>query len=169
MEYVVFDIETTGLNPRSDRIVEIGALRVKDGEVIDTFEILINPGIEIPQTVIDIHGITNDMVKDAAFPGVALQQFVSFCEGVDFLIGHNAVRFDYPFIENECTRYMVKYPKFKIKDTIFSARKRLKGLRSYSLKALCRIFQIENKQAHRALSDVYATYEVYEKLLAQEK
>ncbi|MEC9484552.1 MAG: 3'-5' exonuclease [Candidatus Izemoplasma sp.] len=169
MDYVVFDIETTGLNPRTDRIIEIGALRIKNGEVVDSFEQLINPGITIPDNVIAIHGITNEMVKDALFPGIALQEFISFCEGVDFLIGHNAVRFDYPFIENECTRYMVKYPKFRVKDTIFSARKRLKGLRSYSLKALCRIFQIENKQAHRALSDVYATYEVYEQLLAKDK
>ncbi len=165
MKYVVFDIETTGLNPKTDRIIEIGAVKVEDGQVTDEFDKLIYPGIPIPPEVSEINHIYDDMVIGAELPGVVLSQFISFIQDCDFIIGHNAKRFDYPFIEQECFRHFVKHNPITVKDTVWVARSKLKGLRSYSLAALCRVFDIQNENAHRALSDVYATHLVYLELL----
>lgn len=165
MKYVVFDIETTGLDTKRDRILEIGAVKVEDGIVIDEFDMMMNPGVSIPPHVSEINHIYDDMVKDKPFPGVVLQKFYDFYKDCDYIIGHNAKRFDYPFLESEFIRYYVKADLIKVKDTIWVARSKIKGLRSYSLASLCRVFNIINQDAHRALSDVYATHEVYLKLL----
>lgn len=165
LRYVVFDIETTGLNTFQDRIIEIGAVKVDDGQVVSEFEMLMNPGVPIPAQVSAINNIYDDMVINAELPGVVLYKFHEFIRDVDFLIGHNAKRFDYPFLESEFDRHFIKYNPVKVKDTIFIARSKIKGLRSYSLAALCRVFNIENQNAHRALSDVYATHQVYLELL----
>ena len=161
LKYVVFDIETTGLDTNNDRIIEIGAVKVEDGIVIEEFDKLINPGIPIPPQVSDINHIYDDMVADADYPGVVLTRFHNFIKDVEYLVGHNAKRFDYPFLESEFDRNFIRFDKFQVRDTMWVARSKVKGLRSYSLAALCRIFNITNKDAHRALSDVYATHEVY--------
>jgi DNA polymerase III epsilon subunit family exonuclease len=161
MAYVVFDIETTGLNTWNDRIIEIGAVKVENGQIIEEFQELINPGVLIPPEVTAINNITNEMLIGAPLPGVVLYRFHQFIKDSEYLVGHNAKRFDYPFLESEFDRHFIKYDPFKITDTVWVARSRLKGLRSYSLAALCRIFNIENIKAHRALSDVYATHQVY--------
>lgn len=169
MTYVVFDIETTGLDVEKDRIVELAAVKVVNGEIVEEFEKLINPGVNIPTHVIQIHGITNEMVATADFTGIVLNQFMQFISDADFIIGHNAVRYDWPMIKHECHRHFVKIPSVQLKDSIFSTRKRVRNLRSYSLKSLCDYFGITNESAHRALSDVYATYQVYEAVMALEK
>lgn len=168
MPYVVFDIETTGLNPRTDRIVEIGAVKVEGGQIIEEFSMLINPGIPMPPEVSAINNITDIMLAGAELPGAVLYRFHQFIRDAEFLIGHNARNFDYKFLEFEFDRHFVKFEPFRVKDTMWEARRRLKGLRSYSLTALCRIFQIENVEAHRALSDVYATHQVYLELLKRD-
>lgn len=165
MSYVVFDIETTGLDTWNDRIIEIGAVKVEDGQIIDEFEMLINPGISIPPQVSAINNIYDDMVVDAKLPGEVLYRFHEFIKDVDYLVGHNAKRFDYPFLQSEFDRHFVKFEPFVVKDTVWFARSKIKGLRSYSLAALCRVFNIKNEDAHRALSDVYATHHVYLELL----
>ncbi len=165
MKYVVFDIETTGLSTTRDRIVEIGAVKVEDGIVVGEFEMLMNPGVPIPPQVSAINNIYDDMVEEADFPGVVLYKFHEFIKDVDFLVGHNAKRFDYPFLESEFDRYFVKYSPFEVKDSMLTARRKLRGLRSYSLASLCRVFNINNVNAHRAISDVYATHQVYLELL----
>jgi DNA polymerase III epsilon subunit family exonuclease len=165
MRYVVFDIETTGLDTKNDRILEVGAVKVENGVVIEEFNEMMNPGIAIPSFISSINHIYDDMVRDKPFPGVILQKFYNFYKDCDYVIGHNAKRFDYPFLESEFARYYIKTEPIEVKDTIWVARSKMKGLRSYSLAALCRVFLIDNKDAHRALSDVYATHEVYLKLL----
>lgn len=165
MKYVVFDIETTGLDTKNDRILEIGAIKVEDGVVTEEFNEMMNPGIPIPAVVSSINNIYDDMVVDKPFPGVILQQFYNFYKDCDYIIGHNAKRFDYPFLVSEFSRYYVKTEEIEVKDTIWVAKRKIRNLRSYSLAALCQTFLIENKDAHRALSDVYATHEVYLKLL----
>ena len=165
MKYVVFDIETTGLDTWRDRIVEIGAVKVVDGQVVDEFEMLMNPGIPMPAAAGAINNITDEMLATADFPGVVLYKFHQFISDVDFLVGHNAKRFDYPFLEAEFDRHFVKFEPFQVKDTVWESRRKIKGLRSYSLAALCRVFNIENVNAHRALSDVYATHHVFLELL----
>lgn len=165
LKYVVFDIETTGLDTNNDRIIEIGAVKVENGVVIEEFDKLINPGFPIPPYISDINHIYDDMVEGADYPGVVLTRFYNFIKDVDYLVGHNAKRFDYPFLESEFVRNFIKFDKLQVKDTVWVARSKVKGLRSYSLAALCRVFNITNKDAHRALSDVYATHELYLELL----
>lgn len=164
MRYVVFDIETTGLDTWNDRIVEIGAVKVEDGQVIEEFDMLINPGIPMPPNVSAINNTYDDMLVTAENPGVVLYQFYQFVKDVDFLVGQNARRFDYPFLESEFDRHFIKFEPFKVKDTIYEARRTIKGLRSYSLAALCRVFQVTNESAHRALSDARVTQIIFEKI-----
>jgi DNA polymerase III epsilon subunit family exonuclease len=164
MRYVVFDIETTGLNTWSDRIVEIGAVKVEDGQVVEEFDMLLNPGIPMPPQVSAINQIYDDMLVNAENPGTVLYRFHQFISDADFLVGHNARRFDYPFLESEFDRHFIKFEPFKVKDTMHEARRVIKGLRSYSLAALCNIFQITNESAHRALSDARTTQIIFEKL-----
>lgn len=165
MNYVVFDIETTGLSTIEDRIIEIGAVKVQDGVVVEEFSVLMNPGVHIPERVSEINNIYDDMLENEELPGVVLYKFHQFIKDTDFLVGHNAKRFDYPFLENEFDRYFVKYSPFMIKDTLLVARIKVKGLKSYRLSVLCDLFNIPNVTAHRALSDVYATHQVYLELL----
>lgn len=164
MEYVVFDIETTGLDTDNSRIIEIGAIRVLNGEMIGEFDKLINPGIHISDEITNINGISNEMVAEADYPGVVLSEFKRFIEGAEFLVGHNAYRFDYPFVQSEFKRNFIKHDKLYVKDTLFIARKKIPRLRSYSLKNLTAHFGIINQTAHRALSDVLATYELFKEL-----
>lgn len=161
MKYVVFDIETTGLSPYNDRIIEIGAVKVEDGIIINEFEELINPGFPIPYHITRITGIDDYLVKDAHYPGVVLTFFRDFISDVDFVIGHNAKKFDYPFIVEEFKRNGIRFEGIDCKDTMWEARRKLRRIKGYSLKALCQQFGITNKTAHRALSDVYATHELY--------
>lgn len=165
MKYVVFDIETTGLDTKNDRIVEIGAIKIEDGVVVEEFNEMMNPGIPIPEKVSAIHHIYDDMVADKPYPGVVLHRFHEFYKDCDYIIGHNAKRFDYPFLQSEFFRNGIKAIPIDVKDTIWVAKQKIRGLRSYSLAALCQTFLITNQEAHRALSDVYATHEVYLKLL----
>lgn len=163
-DYVVLDIETTGLSKTNDRIVELGAVRIKDGKVIATYEELINPGVSIPYVVSQINGITDEMLVGAKTSEEALLSFENFILGAEFLVGHNIYYFDYPFLENEFKRANIFTKKYKIEDTLWIAKKKVKGLKSYSLKNLTLKYGIVNQTAHRALSDVLATYELYEKL-----
>ena len=161
MKYVVFDIETTGLDPLNDRIIEIGAVKVEDGEIIEEFEELINPGFPIPRNITQITGIDDMLVANAHYPGVVFTLFNDFIKDVEFIIGHNAKRFDYPFLQAEFRRSAIRLHEVPCKDTIWEARRKLRRVRGYSLKALCQQFGIQNRNAHRALSDVYATHELF--------
>ena len=167
MIYVVFDIETTGLDTANDRIVEIGAVKVENDEIIDTFSYLMNPLVPIPPHVSAINNITNEMLETAEYSGVILQRFASFIEDATFLVGHNAKRFDAPFIASEFKRHMVKYKAFYVRDTVFLASTKLGRKSRHSLKALCSYYGIINTDAHRALSDALATYEVYKRLVKE--
>lgn len=164
MSYVVFDIETTGLDVNNDSIIEIGAVKVENGEIVDTFEELINPGFSIPFHITKINGIDDSTVENADYPGVVLTKFKTFISDVDFVIGHNAKRFDYPFIESEFRRNGIRFDGVDCKDTIWEAKRKFRRLPGYSLAKLCAHFGIVNQTAHRALSDVMATYELFEKL-----
>ena len=102
-EYVIFDLETTGLYPDSDAIIEISALKVEDGEIIDEFSTLVNPCIHIPFDASSVNGIVDDMVKDAPKIEEALKDFIAFV-GNNVLMGHNIKRFDLPFIQRDAVR-----------------------------------------------------------------
>jgi DNA polymerase III epsilon subunit family exonuclease len=96
-DYVVYDLETTGISSDNDSIVEIGAVRVRDGQVVDEYKIFVNPECHIPAEVSNINGITDDMVKDAPVMADVLPDFMDFI-GDDILVGHNIRYFDNRFI-----------------------------------------------------------------------
>ena len=145
--YVCFDLETTGLDPLYNEIIEIGALKVRDGKVAERFMEFIHPQEEISPMITNLTGITNEMVANARPADAVISDFLEFCED-DVLIGHN-VGFDYSFMKSGASNLGLTFEKFGI-DTFKIAQRTLKSLPSKSLSSLCEYYQIENKAAHRA-------------------
>lgn len=156
--YVVIDTETTGLSAQRDHIIEISALKIKNGEIIENYTSLVNPGIMIPKSSIKIHGITDKMVKDAPTIDQVLPEFIDFI-GNQPLIGHN-LSFDLRFINS----YLDKNINHDLADTMLIARKKLGFLPNHKLITLIEYFELGESQEHRSLSDCIYTYKVYEKL-----
>ena len=163
---VVLDTETTGFSKYKDRIVEFGALKLKQGRVIDEMNVLINPKIEIPQRVIDVHGITNEMVKDKPSEEFYVPQIINFLKDSVYIVGHN-VSFDIGFLEEMFKRqgYLLNCEYI---DTLKFARKIYSKAPSHKLGELADYLNIKVEVTHRALDDVktttellrYLTYEV---------
>ncbi|WP_088346351.1 MULTISPECIES: exonuclease domain-containing protein [Rhodomicrobium] len=152
-DYVVIDIETTGGWAPSDRITEIGAVKLRNHQVIDRWHSLINPQRSIPPNITRLTGITNEMVRDApVFADIAdsLMEFM----GDGIFVAHN-VNFDYGFIAQEYTRLdrRFRFPKFC---TCAGMRRHYPGHNSYSLGSLCGIYEISLEHHHRALCDAEA-------------
>ena len=165
-DYVLFDIETTGLSPDTDAIIELSAIKVVNHEVADEFSTLINPGIHIPYYASSINGITDDMVKDS--PGIenVLRDFKSFA-GTNVLAGHNIVRFDLKFIPRDSALYTGRPIQNDYLDTLFIARHYLPELESHSLESLSDYYGISYNGAHRALADCYINKQVYDCLIKE--
>ena len=159
--YVCFDLETTGLDPLYNEIIEIGALKVRDGKVAERFMEFIHPQEEISQMITNLTGITNEMVANARPANAVISDFLEFCED-DVLIGHN-VGFDYSFMKSGASNLGLTFEKFGI-DTFKIAQRTLKSLPSKSLSSLCEYYQIEKKAAHRAYYDALATAKLYQTL-----
>ncbi|MFW2491554.1 exonuclease domain-containing protein [Clostridium chromiireducens] len=159
--FVAFDFETTGFKVEWDEITEIGAVKVVRGKVTDRFTALVNPHRKIKEDVVELTGITNEMVVNAPEITNVMLKFIEFIEGFD-LIGHNIVRFDVKFLDKNLVR-IDKNIFCKIYDTEKLARKYFVGMKSYKLTELSRILNIEHTNAHRALSDAETTAELYMK------
>lgn len=159
--YIAFDVETTGLNPLENEIIEIGALKVRDGKVAERFMEFIKPTASISPAITSLTGITNDMVAGARPRYSVIADFLDFCED-DVLIGHN-VSFDYSFMKCSAAADGLSFEKMGI-DTLKIAQKTLKELDSKSLGSLCDYYNIENKSAHRAYHDALATAKLYQTL-----
>ena len=157
-DYVVLDIETTGLNYKSDVILEMGCLKYKNNVLVDTFHTLVNPGIHIPEQATAINHITDDMVKDAPFASEELQELIDFI-GNNVIVGHN-IGFDIKFLIAACSFCLIEYPKFTTINTITLAHKYLQ-LDSYSLDSIRKYFN-NTDEAHRALSDCEMTARLYQ-------
>lgn len=160
-DYVVVDIETTGLSRANDRIIELGAIRIRDGKPVEECDILVNPGIEIDDFISELTGITNEMVKDKPYIDKAIEGFLNFLAD-DIIVGHN-VGFDLGFIKAVCNEKGIVFERYRV-DTMYLARKALPNLRHHKLKTLCKYYNIVNENAHRAISDCKATYNVFLKL-----
>lgn len=151
------DTETTGLHPEDGKILEIAAVKVRDNQVIDTYQQLINPQMHIPAAASKVNGITDDMVKDCpTFEQIELD-FLRFIGG-DILVGHN-IKFDIDFIEHEIGETLDNFTY----NSIALARSLLK-MESYRLKDLCSYLGISDTQDHRALSDAMLTYGLIQEL-----
>ena len=164
-EFVVLDVETTGLSPRlGDRIVEIAALKIRGLQPAAEFHSLVNPRRPVPWRAVQFHGITDDMLSRSPSADEVLPSFLEFA-GEAVLVGHN-LRFDLGFLDTELSRSQLKWktPHSWV-CTAKMARRLLPELGRYPLWALARHFDIETLQQHRALSDVTLTFAVFLKLL----
>ena len=164
--YIIFDLETTGLSTDKDAVVEISALMVIDGKIADEYSTLVNPGMHIPSIASSINGITDDMVKDAPSIEEALNGFIEFIGDLD-LVGHNIYRFDMKFIQRDSERYFGKTLNNGVIDTLQLSRKYLPKLCSHSLGALATHYEVSYEGAHRALADCKINYQLYKCLLAE--
>lgn len=148
--FVCFDIETTGLSPNKEKITEIGAVKIKNGVVIDTFETFVNPEKPIPQKIVELTGINDGMVKDAPKDEEAVKAFLDFVDGA-VLVAHNAP-FDTSFIQNVCERMGVTYNLTSI-DTVVICRSILKGIKNCKLDTVAKFLRLGEFNHHRATDD----------------
>ncbi|MCR4907831.1 MAG: topoisomerase DNA-binding C4 zinc finger domain-containing protein [Lachnospiraceae bacterium] len=162
-DYVVFDLETTGTSCYKDRVVEISALKVVDGQIVDEFSTLVNPECPIPFYASQVNGITDDMVENAPLFTDALKEFLEFA-GDMILVGHNIHSFDLKFIYRDCEEYFGEIPDNDYIDTLKMARMCLPELRHHTLSDLASYYGISTEGAHRALNDCRMNQAVYEKM-----
>ena len=162
MSYVAFDIETTGLNPKFDKIIEIGAVRIRDGEVAEIFSSFVNPARSLPERIVELTGIQDSDVKEAPYMEDILDAFLAFL-GDDVLLGHNLL-FDYSFVKKAAVNQKKTFEKSGI-DTLRIAKRFLNDLASRNLGYLCEYYHIE-LEAHRALNDAVAAHELYRILVS---
>ena len=164
--YVIFDLETTGISPNYDEVIEISALKVKGGEVVDEFNTLVNPGRKIPFGATKVNGITNAMVAEAPAFSHVLAEFLDFAEGL-VLVGHNIARFDMKFIWRDAEQYFGEIPQNNYVDTLQVARKHLPKMDHHRLVDLAEHYGISSEGAHRALNDCYMNQKVYECMVSE--
>lgn len=158
--YICIDLETTGLNPKMDKIIEIGAVKVIDGKVTDTFSALVNPGRILEERVSELTGITNDKLENAPYIEDILPALEDFLEDLP-LLGHR-ILFDYSFLKKAMVTNKRSFERKGI-DTLRIARRFLPSLEHRTLEFLCKHYGIPHT-AHRALEDAKATSELYQRL-----
>lgn len=168
MLYTVVDVETTGLSPRQNRIIEIGAVKILDGKIQDEFfHTIVNPGEEVSLFILSLTEIPREEIIMAPSIEQVMPDFLEFLGKDSVFVGHNA-RFDYSFINEELRRYYWKPIRNEMVDTIRLAKIRVPGLRSYRLEALINHFGFNHKKNHRALDDAKITAKLLLKLLDEQ-
>ena len=162
-KYVVFDIETTGLSPTKDMITEIGAIKIENGIIIDEYNQLINPERPIPKKIVELTGITDDMVKDMPTIERVLPDFKTFIED-SVLVAHNA-SFDTGFLREQFFRNgeILNNP---ILDTLQLTRALFPSLKSHKLNTVAKHLNVDLINHHRAVDDARATAEIFLKSMA---
>lgn len=168
-DFTIIDLETTGLDPTFDEIIEVGAIRVRNGNVTDTFSSLVKPEKEVDAFITEITGITNEMLADAPSISEIFPDFLSFVSN-DIIVGHN-VNFDINFVYDTNSKLYNQYFSNSFTDTLRLSRRLLPELEHHRLKDLINHFEIDIERQHRSLDDCKATLECYNKLksLAVEK
>lgn len=154
-DYAVFDIETTGLDPATDRICEIAAIGVMDGLPQETFRTLVNIGGRMPEAASKVNGITDAMLAGAPSIAEALEGFLSFIGDEPVLAGHNIEGFDLKFLIRAACGNGLSFPAFHAIDTLAIARELWPELESRSMDSFRKRLGIERTDAHRALADCY--------------
>ena len=166
--YIAFDVETTGLNERSDRIIEVGAVLFENGQPTKKFSSLVNAEIDVPYSATVINLITTDMVRAAPSETTVYAQLADFLgdalDGATIICAHNA-RFDISFL-SEALERLGYNAKLSYIDTLSLSRIMIRGLRSYKLQTIAYYFEIENEQEHRADSDAEVCGMILSKLLS---
>jgi DNA polymerase III epsilon subunit family exonuclease len=158
--YVVFDLETTGISAEEDSIIEISAIKVKGHEPVAEFNTLVNPGTHIPAGATNVNGITDDMVRAAPGLKEVLPEFLSFIEG-EILVGHNIQSFDLLFLYRAAEELLRREVANDYVDTLFMAKACLPQLNRYRLTDISAYFHIDTDGAHRALNDCVMNQRCY--------
>ncbi|MEE2752404.1 MAG: 3'-5' exonuclease [Candidatus Latescibacterota bacterium] len=161
---VIFDLETTGFSPIRDRIVEIGAIKVRDNAIVGRFNRLVNPECHIPSVATSVHHITDEMVEKQGTIEQILPGFLEFITQ-DTLVAHNA-SFDMGFINSWVEKLGLPKPQNPVICTLQLSCKTFPSLKSHKLGELARVFHIPTIIQHRALNDVETTWQIY-KILAE--
>ncbi len=162
--FVVFDIETTGFSARYDGITEIGAIKVRDGAIVDRYSQLVNPEKKIPQRVIELTGITDEMVANKPVIKDVIGDFLAFC-GDCPVVAHNAA-FDVSFIKEKAKIVGVDYAP-TVLDTLKMARMLLRDLKRFGLKRIAKHLGVSLDNHHRAVDDAMATAKVFNIFIEQ--
>jgi len=158
-EFVVFDIETTGLNSHTNKIIEIGAVKIKAGRIIDRYSQLINPGISIPYHITEITSITNEQVANQPKIDEVIGKFVDFI-GDAVLVAHNAP-FDMGFIKRDIKEYLNIDLENSVIDTLQMARDLFPDFKKYGLGDLNKSLGLALEKHHRAVDDSQATANMF--------
>ena len=162
-DYVVFDLETTGVSPYNDEVIEISAVKARKGKVVEELSQLVNPKRTIPFAASRVNNITDDMVSDAPFFDEVLRKFLEFV-GEDVLVGHNIQSFDMKFIYRDCERYFHQLITNDYVDTLILAKRCFPEWRHRRLGDLADYYGISTQGAHRALADCRMNQRVFELL-----
>lgn len=161
--FVVFDVETTGLDLENDRLTEIGAVLVENGQITEKFSTFVNPGKPIPPKIVELTGINDSMVADAPCPEDALRQFHEWCGG-RILVAHNGHSFDMEMLNHGAARVGFSFDNTNI-DTLPMAQVLYPGLRNYKLDTVNKHLEIEPFNHHRAVDDALALAKIFCKML----
>lgn len=161
-DYVVFDLETTGFSPETNRIIEIGAVKVQNGKIVDKFSTFVNPQVPIPFRIEQLTSINDSMVIDAPVIADILPEFMKFCEGC-VMVAHNA-DFDMSFIKKNCQRMDIPC-KPTIVDTVALARVLLPNLNRFKLDTVAKALGVSLENHHRAVDDAGCTAEIFVKFI----
>ena len=160
--YVVFDLETTGIGAKSNQIIEIGAVKVEEGKIGETFSTFVNPLRPIPYPIQQLTGIDDSMVSNARTIQEVLPEFVQFCEGC-VMVAHNA-SFDIGFIEQKAKEQGILVD-YTVIDTVSVARALLPDLKRYKLDTVAKRLGVSLENHHRAVDDATATAEIFVRML----
>lgn len=164
MDYIAVDIETTGLNAKTEKIIEIGALRVIDGKETAQFHSMVNPHRALEERIVELTGITDEMVEHAPDIGDIIGGFLDFCGELP-LLGHHII-FDYSFLKRAAVNAKVNFERSGI-DTLQLCRSFMPEDHKKNLAAACEFYGIEREGAHRALGDARDTHRLFQVLLSQ--
>ncbi len=160
--YVVFDLETTGLEANKDEIIEIGACKIVNGRIDEQFSTFVKPSKKLPKEIITLTGITDEMLANAPTINYVLPDFYKFCYG-STLVAHNT-QFDIGFIYNASKKLSYNFNN-PLMDTLEMSHKKLPGLKNYKLGTIVDKLNIVLDNAHRAINDATATAKVFIKLM----
>lgn len=160
--YIAVDLETTGLDPKRDKIIEIGAVKVKEGQVQDTFEAMVNPYRSLEERIVNLTGIKNEELEKASGVEKVLSRFLDFAEELP-LLGHHVI-FDYSFLKRAAVNQKRSFERKGI-DTLKLVRSFMPEEEKKNLEAACSYYGVKLENHHRAMADAEAAHALYQELV----